>query len=120
MVLSYTTSPAYHIVAEGTERYKAAPFSEGHYLQVEVAGMTRTGAAQSAGRRSFCHSWSAPASRTSFLRPTGCCLPARPTKPLNPAFDTLVKPEKTLIYSSEEVAKNRKAWVDEWLGAMSE
>ena len=44
MVLSYTTSPAYHIVAEGTERYQAAAFSEGHYLQIEVAGMTTNGA----------------------------------------------------------------------------
>ncbi|MEY9581415.1 thiamine transport system substrate-binding protein [Sinorhizobium fredii] len=26
MVLSYTTSPAYHMVAEGTDRYQAAPF----------------------------------------------------------------------------------------------
>ena len=38
MVLSYTTSPAYHIIAEGTDRYRAAAFSEGHYLQVEVGG----------------------------------------------------------------------------------
>ena len=41
-------------------------------------------------------------------------------KPLNPAFDTLVKPAKTLIFSPDEVAENRKAWVDEWLAAMSE
>ena len=44
MVLSYTTSPAYHMIAEDTERYQAAAFSEGHYLQVEVAGMTANGA----------------------------------------------------------------------------
>jgi ABC transporter substrate-binding protein (ThiB subfamily) len=39
MVLSYTTSPAYHMVAEDTDRYQAAEFSEGHYLQIEVAGL---------------------------------------------------------------------------------
>src|SRR3990170_3655687 len=39
MVLSYTTSPAYHMVTENTERYQAMNFSEGHYLQVEVAGL---------------------------------------------------------------------------------
>ena len=44
MVLSYTTSPAYHMVAENTERYQAASFAEGHYLQIEVAGITTTGA----------------------------------------------------------------------------
>jgi thiamine transport system substrate-binding protein len=40
-------------------------------------------------------------------------------KPLDPAFGKLVKPEKSLIYSSGEVAENRKAWVDEWLQVMS-
>ena len=44
MVLSYTTSPAYHLVAEKTDRYKAAAFEEGHYLQVEVAAQTTNGA----------------------------------------------------------------------------
>ena len=44
MVLSYTTSPAYHAVAEGSTRYKAAGFAEGHYLQVEVAAATVKGA----------------------------------------------------------------------------
>lgn len=41
MVLSYTTSPAYHMVAEDTERYQAAPFTEGHYIQIEVAALTK-------------------------------------------------------------------------------
>ena len=40
MVLSYSTSPAYHQIVEETERYGAAMFPEGHYLQVEVAAMT--------------------------------------------------------------------------------
>ena len=44
MVLSYTTSPAYHMVAENTDKYQAAAFEEGHYLQIEVAGITTTGA----------------------------------------------------------------------------
>jgi thiamine transport system substrate-binding protein len=35
MVLSYTTSPAYHIIAEQDKRYAAAPFDEGHYQQIE-------------------------------------------------------------------------------------
>ncbi len=39
MVLSYTTSPAYHVIAENTDRYKAAAFNEGHYMQIEVAGL---------------------------------------------------------------------------------
>jgi thiamine transport system substrate-binding protein len=37
--------------------------------------------------------------------------------PLPSAFDALVKPEKTLLFSPEEVEKNRRAWIDEWLNA---
>ena len=51
---------------------------------------------------------------TNWMFPAG-----KMDKPLNPAFDKLVKPAKTLIFSPEEVAKNRKAWVDEWLSVMS-
>ncbi|MDM7458589.1 MAG: thiamine ABC transporter substrate-binding protein, partial [Paracoccus sp. (in: a-proteobacteria)] len=38
MVLSYTTSPAYHIAAEGDDTKRAAIFPEGHYFMTEVAG----------------------------------------------------------------------------------
>ena len=37
MVLSYTTSPAYHLIAEGDASKSAAAFDEGHYMQIEVA-----------------------------------------------------------------------------------
>src|SRR3546814_3607249 len=42
MVLSYSTSPAYHMIAEDEDRYQAAGFAEGHYIQVEVAAMTKS------------------------------------------------------------------------------
>ena len=38
-MLSYTTSPAYHMIEEKKDNYAAASFAEGHYLQVEVAGV---------------------------------------------------------------------------------
>jgi len=38
-VLSYTTSPGYHLEYEGTERYRAAIFTDGHPLQIESAGL---------------------------------------------------------------------------------
>jgi thiamine transport system substrate-binding protein len=42
LVLSYTTSPGYHLEYEETERYRAAIFSDGHALQIEAAGLLRT------------------------------------------------------------------------------
>ena len=42
MALAYTTSPAYHLIAEDDDGKAAAMFDEGHYMQVEVAAMTAT------------------------------------------------------------------------------
>ena len=39
LVISYTTSPGYHLEYEDTERYKAAIFSDGHPMQIEAAGL---------------------------------------------------------------------------------
>ncbi|MDD3981172.1 MAG: thiamine ABC transporter substrate-binding protein [Spirochaetales bacterium] len=39
LVLSYSTSPAYHKAYEDSERYKALVFTEGHAAQVELAGI---------------------------------------------------------------------------------
>ncbi|MDR2842469.1 MAG: thiamine ABC transporter substrate-binding protein [Spirochaetaceae bacterium] len=42
LVLSYTTSPAYHREYENTDRYRAALFSDGHPIQIELAGIFKT------------------------------------------------------------------------------
>jgi len=42
LVLSYTTSPGYHLEYEQTERYKAAIFTDGHAMQIEAAGLLKT------------------------------------------------------------------------------
>ncbi|WP_349436207.1 thiamine ABC transporter substrate binding subunit [Pararhizobium sp. A13] len=118
MVLSYTTSPAYHMVAESTDRYQAAAFSEGHYIQIEVAGMTKN-AKDPALAKDFLSFVTGPEFQ-SIIPTTNWMMPVAATKePLPDAFGKLVNPEKTFLMSSDEVAANRKAWIDEWLAAMS-
>lgn len=118
MVLSYTTSPAYHVIAEKNDRYRAAPFAEGHYLQVEVAAMTTTGAKNPLSQK-FLAFMTGPAFQ-DIIPETNWMLPAgKIEKPLNPAFSNLVQPAKTLQLDPDAVARNRKAWIDEWLAAMS-
>jgi thiamine transport system substrate-binding protein len=41
MVLSYTTSPGYHLEYEDSEQYKAAIFQDGHLMQIEAAGILK-------------------------------------------------------------------------------
>jgi thiamine transport system substrate-binding protein len=119
MVLSYTTSPAYHIIAEGSTRYQAAAFSEGHYMQVEVAGQTVTGAKNPLAAQ-FLAFMLTPAFQ-DHVAEKNWMLPAGPTSaPLNPVFDGLVKPQTSLSFTPQEVADNRAAWVDEWLKAFGQ
>jgi thiamine transport system substrate-binding protein len=118
MVLSYTTSPAYHMIAENSQRYKAAGFAEGHYLQIEVAGLIEASPERALAAK-FLAFMMGPGFQ-DHIPTNNWMLPAGTTSvPLPEAFGALVKPTKTLLYSPEEVAKNRRAWIDEWLNAMS-
>jgi thiamine transport system substrate-binding protein len=119
MVLSYTTSPAYHQIAEGDERFAAASFAEGHYLQIEVAGRVATSDNAALAKR-FLDFVVSPGFQSTI--PTGNWMyPVIALEDgLPPAFDTLVTPEESLLFTPEEVAANRKRWIDEWLAAMSQ
>ncbi len=118
MVLSYTTSPAYHMIAENSGRYQAAAFSEGHYLQIEVAAALKSSKHPELAKRFLAfmtgpgfqdhiptNNWMFPAGKTSA--------------PLPEQFGKLVTPAKTFLYTSDDVAENRRQWIDEWLNVMS-
>jgi thiamine transport system substrate-binding protein len=118
MVLSYTTSPAYHMVEENSDRYQAAAFEEGHYIQIEVAGLLKNTPNKELAQQ-FLAFMVTPAFQDEIAT-TNWMMPAAPIeKPLPKAFDTLVKPAKTFLMDPAQVAKNRRAWIDEWLAAMS-
>ncbi len=52
LVISYTTSPAYHAEYDNTDRYKALVFPEGHPRQIEGLGVVK-GCANRPGARAF-------------------------------------------------------------------
>ena len=118
MVLSYTTSPAYHRIAEQDERFAAAAFAEGHYQQVEVAGIV-AGSEQPALARDFLafmlsREFQEIIPTTNWMYPV-----ALPPAELPEGFDGLVQPARVLRFDGQRVAAERRAWVDEWLEAMS-
>jgi thiamine transport system substrate-binding protein len=118
MVLSYTTSPAYHMIQEKKDRYQAAAFAEGHYLQIEVAGRIAT-ARQSDLAQRFLAFMVGPGFQDVI--PTGNWMfPVTvPSQGLPGEFDRLVKPSRTLLVPPEQVQENRRGWTDEWLRAMT-
>lgn len=117
-VLSYHTSPAYHVVSDKTERYKAADFAEGHYIQIEIAGMLK-GSKDKALAKQFLEFMLSPGFQDQIPENNWMLPVAETSKPLNDAFNNLIQPQKTFLISSDDVAKHRKAWIDEWLNAMS-
>jgi thiamine transport system substrate-binding protein len=118
MVLSYVTSPAYHMIEEKTDRYQAASFSEGHYIQIEVGGMIKSSPNNKLAR-DFLKFMISPGFQDAIPTNNWMMPVSKTTEPLPDAFGKLVVPTKTFLMSSSEVEKNRKAWIDEWLAATS-
>ena len=117
MVLSYTTSPAYHIAVEHDQTKKAAIFPEGHYLEIEVAGMTKATDNPDLARSFLKFMVSEPFQ--SAIPEGNWMYPAKlPAGGLPASFQGLSKPEKSLYAEPADVEKNRRAWVDEWLAAL--
>lgn len=118
MVLSYTTSPAYHLIAEEDDTKKAALFSEGHYMQVEVAGMLKS-SDQPVLAETFL-SFMVTEGFQSIIPTTNWMYPAKtPESGLPDGFETLIQPSQALLFSAKEAAAARDAALDEWLTALS-
>ncbi len=119
MVLSYTTSPAYHLIAEEDTSHTAAAFDEGHYMQVEVAGMIE-GTDQPELAQAFLEFMISPAFQ-SVIPTTNWMYPAAlSATDLPDGFDTLIAPETALLFSDEEAAAARDEALAEWLSALSQ
>jgi thiamine transport system substrate-binding protein len=119
MVLSYTTSPAYHIIAEQDDRYAAAPFSEGHYQQIEVAGMLRSSRQKQLAREFL--EFMLSDGFQEIIPTTNWMYPAIAGKSVLPEeFGELIDPSPALLLDETRVAAERKTWVEEWLEVMSQ
>ncbi|MBI1494803.1 thiamine ABC transporter substrate binding subunit [Halocynthiibacter styelae] len=119
MALSYTTSPAYHLIAEDDASKSAVAFDEGHYMQIEVAAVTKS-ADQPELAQQFLEFMISDAAQT-ILPTTNWMYPAAtPTAGLPEGFETLTVPEKSLLIPAEDAGSVREAALTEWLDALSQ
>ncbi|WP_430465916.1 thiamine ABC transporter substrate binding subunit [Tabrizicola sp.] len=119
MVLSYTTSPAYHLIAEGDATKTAAAFEEGHYLQIEVAG--KLAASDQPALADAFLAYLAGNAAQAVIPTTNWMYPANPlAEGLPQGFETLIQPEKSLLFSQEEAGAMRDAAVAEWQAALAQ
>ena len=118
MVLSYTTSPAYHLIAEEDSSKAAAPFTEGHYMQIEVAGKLAS-SDQPELAEAFLAFMLTDAFQ-SVIPTTNWMYPAKtPEGGLPQGFETLIAPETSLILAADQMDALRETALDEWLTALS-
>ncbi|HCG5122552.1 thiamine ABC transporter substrate-binding protein [Vibrio parahaemolyticus] len=116
LVLSYTTSPAYHLIAENDSKFATASFAEGHYMQVEVAAKVK-GSKNSELADKFMNFILSDEFQSAM--PTGNWMYPVTDVELPKGFETLSVPSKSLSFSADEVAKMRKSWIREWQSALT-
>ena len=119
MVLSYTTSPAYHMFAEEDFTKHAALFAEGHYFMVEtVAKIAKTDQPELADQfMAYVMS-----SEFQTIIPTAnWSLPsALPRESWPKGWSELPLPEKVLFYDESEAAALQDKAIEAWRSALTQ
>ena len=114
MVLSYTTSPAAHIMFE--ERYDilATTFEEGNYITIEFAGILNNSKNKDLANKFL--NFMLSEEFQSVIPSTNIMYPVTNIKDLPEAFEKLEVP-KFIQMDPKEINKNKEKWIDEWLNA---
>lgn len=113
MVLSYMTSEAYHREEEKTDRYRALKFSDGNYLQVEVAGMLKSSKQKDLAKK-FLDFIATPKAQVVIAKGNWMYPVIALKDGLPHAYEVIAKPDKTLYLPASVVFENRKKWTEEW------
>lgn len=116
IVLSYETSPAFHIAYEDTDRYKNLILDEVGYAQIEVMGVL-----QDAPNRENAHRAVDFILSTEFQSEIALnqfMYPVREDVELPDSFQQLHRPEETRFIDIDTVDANYERWLDDWEAVM--
>lgn len=108
LVLSYTTSEAYHRSSENTDRYVALVFPEGHIKQVECLGLTKV-APNAEGGKAFIDFMLSEKAQ-SFIPENQWMYPVAMDAPLPASFTSVKLPQKNLQVM--QAPENLKSFMD--------
>ena len=103
LVISYTTSPAYHIFSGEEYRYVALEFPEGHPLQIEGAGLVKDAKNPEGGKAFLDFLISQEAQ--NLIPETQWMYPINNTVELPECYDVSPIPEKTLTVNQADLDK---------------
>ncbi|MBK5200507.1 MAG: thiamine ABC transporter substrate-binding protein [Spirochaetaceae bacterium] len=116
IVLSYTTSPAYHVMWENTTRYRAAIFNEGHSLTIEGISLVKS-SRHKANAKKFIDFVLDDAQ--ADIAVTNTMYPTNSKAPLPDAYKWAPIPEKQLSIDYKDIEKNLDTWLADWTTVMS-
>ncbi len=112
IVLSYDTSPAYHIQYENETRYKNLIFDERAYAQIEVAGIVR-GAANLKNAQRFMD-YIVDVEFQTLIPLNQFMYPIHPDVVLPEAFRKVEKAMSIVNLDGERIFENFERWLREW------
>jgi thiamine transport system substrate-binding protein len=116
LVLSYSTSPAYHMMMEKKYNYRGTLFKEGHLTQVEVVGKLANAPhpqlAQMFLEFVLSKTFQYYIPRNTFMYPV-----INLGKDMPIEYMDIPKPKKYIPVDSKKFQKYKNIWIQEWLNA---
>lgn len=111
LVISFSTSPVYHVMYEDTTAIKALEFSEGHHGCIEYAGILKT-ASHEDNARLFLEYLLTEAQ--SEIAVDNSMFPANAGVSLPAAFDYAMRPQKVFYTDRETLVANQGKYIEAW------
>ncbi len=115
LVISYTTSPVYHVLWEDSTRYQALIFPEGHHRTIESIGILESSDNKEEARMFVDFILTEGQAETAIAN---SMYPVNSTTSLPDAYQWAPVPQKVFSMDTEYIAQNIDRWTTEWTEAM--
>jgi len=115
LVISYTTSPVYHVMYEDTTTIRALEFTDGHHECIEYAGILKTAKHKKAAQTFLNYVLT---DGQEEIAVDNSMFPANSSTELPDAFAYAVTPAKLFATDREEIAANSDKFLAAWSEAM--
>lgn len=116
LVISYTTSPVYHLLYEDSDRFKAQVFEGGNMAVIEGVGIVDSTHDMDAARQ-FVDFLLTDAQ--SDIATANIMYPVNANTVLPEAFNAIPTVERSIMLDHEIIARDRERWLSEWVEVMS-
>ena len=117
IVLSYATSPAYHVEVENSTRYLAARMEEGFYRQIEGMGIVKGAKHQELAKKFIDFILTKEFQKEIPL--TQWVFPVNPSVKLPKSFDYAAKTDRFLTIAPELIDQHYDSWLKAWTELMT-